>query len=281
MIVPAFRRIDLTTPDGAHIYGLELGDGPIPILLIPGAGDGLATAREAALNLAWYLRRRRCDFRILYLSRREPIPSGYTMEQHAEDYLWAMQKEGWGPTLLECNSGGGPIGQWIAVKRPDLIRGLILSCTLHRTDAQTHRVLGDWYAMAEKHRWSEFNWSSVEHTFRPKTVTRYRLFRPLLGLIRPKSAERILRIFEGLMTLDNRSILPQIACPTLVIGGEDDRVIPAEIQREMAELIPHSRLKLYPCYGHGNDQENPEYERELRRFAQEVWTGHGGPSIRP
>ncbi len=43
-------------------------------------------------------------------------------------------------------------------------------------------------------------------------------------------------------------------------------MIPAGIQREMASLIPSSRLELYPGYGHGNDQENPDYERQFRAF---------------
>ena len=71
-----------------------------------------------------------------------------------------------------------------------------------------------------------------------------------------------------LLYLDNTSILPRIVCPTLVIGGEEDRVIDASVQREMAELIPNSHLKLYPGYGHGNSFENPEYSREVERFLQ-------------
>ncbi len=39
--------------------------------------------------------------------------------------------------------------------------------------------------------------------------------------------------------------------------GEEDRVIDASVQQEMAQLIPHSRLKLYPGYGHGNSFANP------------------------
>jgi pimeloyl-ACP methyl ester carboxylesterase len=66
-------------------------------------------------------------------------------------------------------------------------------------------------------------------------------------------------------------ILPSINPPTMVIGGEDDRIIGAQIQREMAQLIPNSRLKLYPGYGHGNDQENPDYRVQVERFTKEVY----------
>ena len=56
---------------------------------------------------------------------------------------------------------------------------------------------------------------------------------------------------------DNRSILPDVEHPALVVGGQEDSVIPAHIYREMADLISISHLILYPGHGRGNDQENP------------------------
>jgi pimeloyl-ACP methyl ester carboxylesterase len=88
---------------------------------------------------------------------------------------------------------------------------------------------------------------------------------------KPRSPERLERILAGILSVDNRPLLPRIALPTLVIGGEDDRLIGAQIQREMAQLIPTSRLKLYPGYGHGNDQENPDYAVQVERFAAQLY----------
>ena len=48
--------------------------------------------------------------------------------------------------------------------------------------------------------------------------------------------------------------------------GRDDRVVPADVQREMAALIPQSQLILYPGYGHVNDQESPDYARQVNLF---------------
>jgi hypothetical protein len=62
----------------------------------------------------------------------------------------------------------------------------------------------------------------------------------------PRYPERLERLFAALMHLDNLAILPQIRCPPLVVGGQDDRVIDPSIQREMAALIPHSQLKAPP-----------------------------------
>ncbi len=118
-------------PDGAQMPYLRLGTGAIPLLVIPDAGDGMATAHEAVRRLAWFFRPRSHDYQILYLSRRQPIPRHVTIEQHADDYAWALDHLQQPPSFVECNSAGSPIGQWLAVKRPDWVRGLILSVTLH------------------------------------------------------------------------------------------------------------------------------------------------------
>lgn len=261
----------MITPDGDRISYVALGDGPVPVVLIPGAGDGLATVSDAARRVVFFYRKRAPRYRMLLLSRRQPVPRGFAVDRHADDCLWAMERLGWGPSLVECNSAGGPIGQWLAIKRPDLVRGLILSVSLHRMVAHTRAIVEHWIELARQGRWYELNKSSIEYTYRPETVEKYRPFLKALRLFpSPRYPERMERILEGLLDLDNRPILPGIQCPALVIGGEDDKVIPAHVQREMAELIPNSHLKLYPGYGHGNDQENPDYERQVDAFVSSI-----------
>ncbi len=261
-------------PDGGGIPYVKIGAGSRRVVVLPGAGDGLTTVVQGAGRLDWFYARRKRDFSLLVLSRRDPIPEGWSMAQHAVDMFFALDRLNWGPTLLECNSAGGPVGQQMAVLRPELIQGLVLSCTLHRASTETREVLVKWIEMARQGKWRELNWSSIEHTFRPQSVKMYRLARPLLALMRaPCDPERLPRILEALLTLDQRALLPEIRCPTLVIGGEEDRVVPAEVQKEMAALIPGAELKLYRGYGHGNDQENPDYELQVRRFAERIKIG--------
>jgi len=77
-------------------------------------------------------------------------------------------------------------------------------------------------------------------------------------------------LLRELLNLDQRDIMPRIARPTLVVGGEDDRYVPAEVQREMAARVPNSELKLYPGFGHFNDMENPAYQPLVAHYAQNV-----------
>ena len=105
---------------------------------------------------------------------------------------------------------------------------------------------------------------------RPAQLARYRSLRPCLRLApAPRNPERFVNLLNGLMDLDNSAIAAEIACPPLVIGGAEDRIISADVQRQMAELIPNSRLVLYNGYGHSAPVEHPEYERTTRRFIEE------------
>jgi len=58
--------------------------------------------------------------------------------------------------------------------------------------------------------------------------------------------------------IDSRPTLPQIDCPTLVVGGVDDLITPPEVIREIADLIPGAALHLLPNCGHLSTMEEPE-----------------------
>lgn len=56
---------------------------------------------------------------------------------------------------------------------------------------------------------------------------------------------------------DSRPSLSAIRCPTLVLVGDGDELIPPEHSREMAEGIPGARLVLIPGAGHLSTLEEP------------------------
>ncbi len=56
---------------------------------------------------------------------------------------------------------------------------------------------------------------------------------------------------------DSRPGLKAVACPTLVLVGDDDRLTPPELAHEMAEGIPGARLVVVPDSGHLSTMEQP------------------------
>ncbi len=64
---------------------------------------------------------------------------------------------------------------------------------------------------------------------------------------------------------DSRALLPTIRCPTLVVGGREDRVIPTARQEEIAAGIAGARLELLSPCGHLAPIEQPEAVSRLMR----------------
>lgn len=56
---------------------------------------------------------------------------------------------------------------------------------------------------------------------------------------------------------DSCPTLRKISCPTLLLGGEQDRVTPPELQREMARLVPHANSTELAACGHYAPLERP------------------------
>jgi proline iminopeptidase len=83
------------------------------------------------------------------------------------------------------------------------------------------------------------------------------------------SPEVLLHFSEGeLRRFDLRNDLPAIACPTLVIGGEEDPMTPIEAQADIAARIRNDlvRFERIPEAGHGPQLDDPGVYVLLREF---------------
>ncbi|WP_236694920.1 alpha/beta fold hydrolase, partial [Peribacillus butanolivorans] len=82
--------------------------------------------------------------------------------------------------------------------------------------------------------------------------------------------EGYVKSMEACLEVDNRSLLPEIKVPTLVIGCQYDSIIPVWIQILMHELIPNSKLVILKKSGHIAKLEVTEkFNHTLRHFLNE------------
>ncbi|HEX6130346.1 MAG TPA: alpha/beta hydrolase, partial [Actinomycetota bacterium] len=78
------------------------------------------------------------------------------------------------------------------------------------------------------------------------------------------------RQLEASIAHDTHDRLPEIACPTLVITGREDLVVPAENSRILAGRIPNARLVVMDNVGHLFFVEKPaETVATIREFLTE------------
>ena len=65
--------------------------------------------------------------------------------------------------------------------------------------------------------------------------------------------------------IDSRPFLKDIRCPTLVVAGAEDQIMPVELLRELAEGIPGARLEIIEDCGHMAPLEKPQEVAALLR----------------
>jgi len=80
----------------------------------------------------------------------------------------------------------------------------------------------------------------------------------IYGMAREVGPEAFIRQETAILgRVDSRPSLAGIACPTLVLVGEDDRITPPGRSEEMAMAIPDARLEVIPDCGHLSPLERP------------------------
>lgn len=258
----------LRLPKGEMDY-IRFGSGDRVMVMIPGVGDGLKTVRGMALPFALMYRKLARDFTVYVFSRRVNLMPGETTRDMAGDLNEAMAALGLSGAAVVGVSQGGMIAQWLALDHPDRVGRLVLVVTLSRPNPTVEAAVGGWLDMAERGDYRGIMVDTAERSYSPKRLRRARLTYRLLGSVgKPKSFERFIIQARSCLTHDAYDELPRIACPALVIGGAEDRIVTGAASVEMAGRIPGCRLYMYDGLGHGLYEEAPDFLDRLAAFCR-------------
>ena len=266
MLRPYNGRLRLAAGDLDYI---RFGDGKKLLVMIPGVGDGLKTVRGMALPFALLYRALTGDFTVYAFSRGLGLAPHTTTRDMAEDLNGAMEALGLSCAAVLGVSQGGMIAQWLAIDHPDKVERLVLTVTLGRPNDTARETIALWTAMAERGDYRGILLDTAERSYSERRLRRERLTYRMLGdLGRPKSFERFLIQAESCVTHDAWEELPRIACPTLVIGGTEDRIVTGAASEELAARIPGAELKMYGGLSHGLYEEAPDFIERVAAFCR-------------
>ena len=253
--------------EGGGMDYIRFGSGERTLVILPGIGDGFKTVKGTALPFALGYRTLAKDFTVYMFSRREPLPEHCTTREMAADLGRALDLLGLERICLLGVSQGGMIAQWVAVDQPKRVDRLVLAVSAARPNETLRQVLGSWIELARKGDYRSIMTDNAVRSYSDKAVGRQKLVYGAVSILtKPKSFERFLTQAESCLTHDAWEDLPRIFCPTLVIGGSEDKIVTAQASRELAAAIPGAELCLFPKYGHGVYDETEEFHRKVREF---------------
>ena len=173
-----------------------------------------------------------------------------------------------GSVAVVGNSMGGFVGAEMAIAFPERVERLVLvaAAGISSVHARRDPVLavarilaagGTMSATQQRAILSRPGWTHAAFAFVFRHPTRMRrdlLWEQIQGTGRPG----FLPALRGLLGYDFTERLPGIGCPTLVVWGTDDLVVPTRDAHEFERLIPDSRKVILEDTGHCAMLERPE-----------------------
>lgn len=238
--------------NGINLYCEIHGSGE-PLLLIEGFGYSSWMWYRQVPELSKHYQLIVFDNRGVGESDKPDVP--YSIEMMADDAAGLLKALGIKKAHVLGVSMGGYIAQSLASRYPWLVRSLILCCTSFGgpkavpMPPETMQILTDINGLTPEEILTRgMSAAFTEEYFQAnpgeiKKIVGWRLANP-----QPLYARR--HQWNAVARADLEEDTKKITAPTLIMTGTNDRVVPAENSRKIAQMIAGSRLVEFPGQGH-------------------------------
>ena len=245
------------------------GSGEKKLIILPGLSEGLTTVKGKAIFLLYPYRKYFDRFTVYMFSRKTDMPKGYSMQEMAADQAAGMAALGIDKACLLGVSQGGMIAQCLAIDHPELVEKLVIAVSTPRVNEIIREYVSGKIetALAGDHKTLMID--TMERSYSQEYLRKYRWLYPVFGHIgKPKSYDRFLVNANAILGFDVYDKLGTIACPALIIAGEEDKIVGVKASREMHERIPGSELFIYSGLGHAAFDEAKDFNERVFGFLE-------------
>jgi pimeloyl-ACP methyl ester carboxylesterase len=250
--------------NGREIDYISFGRGEKVMLMIQGLNT--RGIKGAAIPLAYTYRVFAKEYTVYLFDRRPDAADGITVRELARDVADAMDALGLRNADVLGVSEGGMIAQYLAIDRPDLVNRLVLAVTLARNNETVISVIERWIELTKKGDMRTLVTDMAEKMYSDRYVKRYKPFLPLLAILqKPKDPALFITLARSCLTCDSYHELHKIKCPTLAIGGSEDKVVGSHAIAEIAEVMGCD-MYLYDGLGHAAYEEAKDFNTRVLEF---------------
>ncbi|MBR2698329.1 MAG: alpha/beta hydrolase [Clostridia bacterium] len=244
----------------------RFGHGEKTLVILPGLS--VQSVMGFADSVAQAYRPLTDDFTVYVFDRRKELPEACSVYDMARDTADAFRALGLDRIDLFGASQGGMIAQVIAIEQPELIHRLALGSTTARVDEARFELFERWIRLAKAGDRVGLYLAFGEAIYPPSVFESSRaLLMEAAGTVTNADLRRFIILAEGTRGFDISDRLDGIACPVLVLGSKDDRVLGADASEMIAKRLgPRAALYMYDGYGHAAYDTAPDYRERLLRF---------------
>lgn len=232
--------------NGQDIYWESHGSGD-PLILVMGIGYDSSLWANQVTEFSKYYRTIIFDNRDV--GKSSQALASYTISDMADDLAGLMQELAIDKAHLLGLSMGGMICQDFAIRYANRVNSLVLTGTGAAISRSKFDPISVWnFVKAHDNEGltfaaQQFVWLFSEDFKRNHEAVDQTL-QMLASNPNPVSAEAYNRQSEAYTSFDVLDHLEQVKAKTIVISGEQDRLTPPWICREVADAIPNAKFKL-------------------------------------
>lgn len=241
-----------------------------------GAGQPLFLIRGLGSNADhWYCQVPAFSehFKVITFDNRGIARSGsssasLTMALMTEDVIGLMDFLKISRAHLFGISMGGMIAQQIAIQHPLRVAGLVLGCT-HCGGDRVVRMVGPGPSIRPEELYSDepdAAEKALKLLFADATIVeKQEIFTRYLETSAryPPDIEILKQQREAVQTHDTWEDLPRIQSPTIILAGDQDRLVPADNARLLLQRIPNATLEIISGGGHQFIIEQPDITNKI------------------
>ena len=254
---------DVVMVDGLNVYYKDSGPKDAPVLLLlHGFGSSLQTWDLWAAKLETQYRVIRLDLPGFGLTGPSPLHD-YSESGDLATLTHFVDKLGVSSFSIIGHSMGGKMAWNLAASEPDRVKALVLMAPDGFSEAK--EIGTKPYAMPAVMGMIQFCLpkylvrKSIEPAFFDSSALSDRLVDRYYDMLRaPGVRSAILERANQTVYTDPVPRLRKITAPTLLIWGENDRMIPSSNAQSYAHVLMSSKTVLLPNLGHLPQEEQPE-----------------------
>ncbi|MCB5246494.1 MAG: alpha/beta hydrolase [Candidatus Cloacimonetes bacterium] len=240
--------------NGVRLHYLEHGSGPVNIVF------GHGTLISSNIWRDFYFPRLPEDWHALAPDFRghgssNSVKTGCNFVQMADDIASMIQVMGLGKVTYTGLSMGGGVGLQLALRHPELLRGLVLISPVTGLGPLGNIVFTKLGKFMAGKRWLLRIGMRSAATIKPSPEALEKVVDEAIRV----GPETLAEYLSSANRMEGIERLQELAIPVLLLIGLKDRVIPVRQQLTLGRMIPNCRVEVHSGRGHALCAEEPEW----------------------